>query len=176
MKHSILNILLPLVIAATFTTVASAQDLAADIRDKQAIADLYISAEETSTPLATTEIDKRVLKSFERNYGKVQGVRWFQTGKGYGVSFKNNGIRTIVFYTSNAAVDSYINYYSESKMPAYVRTLVKTNFPDFSITSVAEVHKGEVVAHIVTIQDSTTVKTMKVIGDEWEVTETLEKI
>src|SRR5688572_3088493 len=145
MKKIINYRLFPLVLGITFTVMTSAQEASADAKPtKETIA--YISPDEFSPAIPSTEIKKSVLKDFKRTYGNIQSARWFKTSKGYGVSFKQTGISTTVFYTGSGAVDSRVNYYFEDRLPSHVRSVIGANFYEYSISHVAEVHKGDVTA------------------------------
>lgn len=134
-------------------------------------ASVYTRPVETGEPVVYNEISTKVLRNFYKTYGDIDDAKWYKTTEGYAVSFKKDGMNTSIFYTHRGTFDSRINYYTEEKLPLHVRALVKSNFPDHAISHVTEVHKNDVVAHLVKIQDKKTVKTVKVIEGEWEVIE-----
>ena len=174
MKKIINYRFLPLILGITFTVMSSAQEASADVKPtKETIT--YISPDEFSPAIPSTEIKKSVLKDFKRTYGNIQSARWFKTSNGYGVSFQQAGISTRVFYTGNGAVDARIKYYFEDGLPSHVRSVVGANFYDYSISHVAEVQKGDVTAYVIKIQNSKYVKSVKVIDGEWELIESLVK-
>jgi hypothetical protein len=175
MKKLFVKGILPMILSASLTLSAASQEIAMDTRNRPATTKLYVPTENESESVSINEIDKRAVKSFNKAYGNISGARWFRADKGYGVSFKENEIRTTIFYSKNGAEESRINYYAEEKLPVHVRTLLKSNFPDFTISHVAEVNKKEVVSHVVTLQYKNTIKKVKVIDNEWEVMETLVK-
>jgi hypothetical protein len=151
-------------------SAAFAQEMANNSKSRA-----YVSPAEEGQPVVYNEISTKVLRSFYKTYGDIEGAKWYKTGQGFAVSFKQNGMSTSIFYTRTGAFDSRVNYYTEEKLPAAVRTLVKTNFPDYAISHITEVHKNDVIAHLVKIQDKTTVKTVKVIDGEWELIEDITK-
>ena len=174
MKKIINYRLFPLVLGITFTVITSAQEASADVKPaKETIT--YTNPDEFSPSIPSTEIKKSMLKDFKRSYGNIQSARWFRTNNGYGVSFKQTGISTTVFYTGSGAVDSRVSYYFEDKLPPHVRSIIGSNFYDYSITHVAEVHKNDVTAYVIKIQNSKYVKAVKVIDGEWELIESLVK-
>jgi hypothetical protein len=117
------------------------------------------------------DVNSKVLKSFYRSYGEVQNAKWFKTDNGFVVSFKNNELNTNVFYKNSGTVEYTIKYYFEEKLPAEVRHIVKSNFYDYSIILVSEVLMNNVTGYFVKIEDNSTIKTVRVIGEEWEVVE-----
>ncbi|GEM_PF-2336227 len=124
-----------------------------------------------SRPAPRNEISARALKDFNKTYGEVSDAKWYSIKTGFVVCFTDNGIKTSVFYSRTGAVDSRILYYAEDKLPAGIRHLVKSNFYDYTISFVNEVHKDGVTAFLVKIRNNKTLKTVKVIGGEWEVIE-----
>ena len=60
-------------------------------------------------------------------------------------------------------------------MPKDVRQLIKSNFYDYSITQVSEVQKDGSTGYFVKIEEKNSIKTIRVINEEWEVVESLVK-
>jgi hypothetical protein len=162
--------LFTLAAVSLIASVAIGQQIASNTKSR-----VTVTAAEDGEPVVYNEISTRVLRSFYKTYGDIEGAKWYKLEKGYAVSFKKDGMSTSIFYTRTGAFDSRVNYYTEEKLPVAVRTLVKTNFPDYSISTITEVHKDNVVAHVVKIEDKKTVKTVKVIDGEWELIEDLTK-
>jgi hypothetical protein len=53
--------------------------------------------------------------------------------------------------------------------------LVKSHFYDYAITYVTEVHKNDATAFYVIVEDASTIKTIKIVEDEWEVVKSMVK-
>lgn len=164
-----------LVIAALATSAACSQDLGMNTKTKNAPLAFNTTTATDNNAIAVDEINRKALRDFYRSYGEVTDARWTKTDNGYAVKFKKDGMSTVVFYTGRGAVDCIINYYSGEKLPENVRAIVRTTFYDYTISQVAEVHKNGVVAHVIKIEDKKTIKTIKVINGEYEVTEELTK-
>jgi len=116
-----------------------------------------------------------VLRSFYKTYGEISDAKWFKSATGFGVKFKYNGINKTVYYTLHGLVDTEILYYSENGLPPQIRHLVKSHFYDYAITYVTEVHKNDATAFYVKVEDASTIKTIKIVEDEWEVVENMVK-
>lgn len=175
MKKLILIALGIFALATIFGSRAFAQQVSAT-GNPQTENEIFARFEENKSTAAITEVDKRVLKAFSKANGSISNAQWYKLDKGYAVMFKGNGMRTTIYYANNGVVESRVNYYGEEKLPASVYSLIKSNFPGFTINSVVEVYKNSTLAHHVKLEGKSSVKTVKVIGDEWEVTETLTKI
>ena len=121
------------------------------------------------------DVNSKVLRSFYKSYGEVQDANWFKTDNGFAVSFNNKGMKTNVFYRNNGTEDYKIKYYFEEQLPTDVRHLVKTNFYDYSITQVSEVIKDNETGYFVKIESKYAIKSVRVIGDEFEIVEDMTK-
>jgi hypothetical protein len=126
-------------------------------------------------PIYTNNINARVLRSFHDSYGEVPDAKWVKSDNGFAVVFKDNGMNKTIYYKLNGSVDTEIFYYTEDKLPKQVRHLVKSHFYDYAITYVTEVRKNDAIAFYVKIEDASTIKTLKIVEEEWEVAETLIK-
>jgi hypothetical protein len=121
------------------------------------------------------EVNSKVLRSFSKTFGEKPGAKWFRTDNGFAVSFKNEQINTNVYYKTSGSIEYQINYYFEGQMPADVRHLIKSNFYDYTIVQVSEVVKDNTTGYFVKVEDKSSIKTIRVIGEEYEVIETLIK-
>lgn len=130
---------------------------------------------QVGSPHYISNINTKVLRSFYESYGEVPDARWFRADNGFGVVLKHNGMNKTIYYKRNGIVDAEIFYYTEDLLPKQVRHLVKSNFYDYAITYVTEVHKNDATAFYVKIEDSASIKTLKIVEEEWEVTNTMVK-
>ena len=130
-------------------------------------------AQDTVRPVKHVSI--KVLRSFIKTYGEVPDVKWVRTSNGYVASFGSKEINTIVHYKGSGAIDSWLLYYSEDRLSPAIRQLVKSNFYDYSITHVTEVHKNELTAYYLLLEDEKTIKTLKIADGEWEIEKTIYK-
>jgi hypothetical protein len=126
-------------------------------------------------PLHINEVNAKVLRSFHDSYGELPGVNWFNAEKGFLATFKHDGIKKNIYYNLKGAVESEIFYYTEDRMSPEMRHFVKSRFYDFGITHVTEVHKKGATAYYVKLEDRQVVQTVKIVGEEWEVVESLVK-
>jgi hypothetical protein len=125
--------------------------------------------------LFANDINSRVLRSFYNTYGELPDAKWVKTKGGFAVSFKTNNINHTIHYQMNGVMYSRIRYYFEKQLPPQVRHLVRSNFYDYTITHVTEVYKDDITAFYVKVEDPSTIKTIKIVDEEWEVVEKLAK-
>jgi hypothetical protein len=164
----------PLLVAllVLLTSAACTRKLALQsttIADSPGFVQINESAEKPVYPNAA------VIRNFYKAYGELTDAKWFKSATGFGVKFKYNGVKKTIYYTLHGLVDTEILYYSEDGLPPQIRHLVKSHFYDYAITYVTEVHKNDATAFYVIVEDASTIKTIKIVEDEWEVVKTMVK-
>ena len=175
MKKNIANCVAIMLIAFAVSTSANAQGIA--MNDKSKENSLYTSTDkgQTSEVNRVSEVNSKILRNFYRTYGEKTDATWSKTDNGFAVSFQNNEMKTNVYYRNSGAIDYKINYYFEDQLPKEIRHLIKSNFYDYSITQVSEVHKDDSIGYYVKIEDKHSIKTVRIMNEEWEVVESLVK-
>ena len=165
-------------VAALVTIITSAgctQKLAVESASRIDFAGVVQTNKAAGDPVYLNDINVDVLRSFYKTYGEIPGTKWFKSANGFGVTFKDNRMNKTIYYKLNGLVDTEILYYFEDQLPRQVRHLVKSHFYDYTITHVTEVHKNDATAFYVKVEDASTIKTLKIVEEEWEVTENLVK-
>jgi hypothetical protein len=170
-----LNAPLLAVFFATMTITACTRKLAVQSTPSTDAAVFAQTNKALSNPIPINNINAKVLRSFHDSYGEVPDTKWFKADDGFGVMFKHNRMSKTIYYKLNGSVDAEIFYYSEDQLPRQERDLVKSHFYDYAITYVTEVHKNGATAFYVKVEDASNIKTIKIVEEEWEVTENLVK-
>lgn len=174
MKKTIINCVATMLISGMLYSTANAQGIAMNNKEKQT--EEYASGKEQAGEAKKLgEVNSKILRSFYKSYGEQPDATWSKTDNGFAVSFKNDDVKTNVYYKNNGSEEYKINYYSEDQMPADIRHIIKSNFYDYAITQVSEVHKNNSLGYYVKVEDKYSIKTVRVMNEEWEVTETLVK-
>jgi hypothetical protein len=169
------NALLLAVLFAIMIITACTRKLVVQSAYKPDSAGIMQANNAADNPIYINNVNANVLRSFYNTYGEIHDTKWFKSDDGFGVMFKHNGMNKTTYYKLNGLVDTEIFYYSEDQLPKQVRHLVKSHFYDYAITYVTEVHKNDAIAFYVKIEDTSTIKTIKIVDEEWEVAETLVK-
>jgi len=164
-----------MLIALTLLSPAYSQGIAMNSKSNENSSYKAGDKENTNEINNNSEVNSKILKNFYRSYGEKPGAKWSKTDNGFAVSFKNNNMNTNVYYKNSGSVEYKINYYFEDQLPKDVRHIVKSNFYDYSITQVSEVHKNGSIGYFVKIEDKYFIKTVRVLNEEWEVVESLVK-
>jgi hypothetical protein len=125
----------------------------------------------TSDYSAKATANDRVISKFEKFYPNANGESWIKMKNGFAVRFFSNNIQQLVFLTKRGGVISSVRYYTEKELPSDVRGMIRYEYPTYSIKSVREIHASDTKAYLVTIEDATTWKTIRVVDGEMDVYE-----
>lgn len=117
----------------------------------------------------------KVYKDFSRHNKNVADLRIHKENDYTFLYFIADDIKTRSAYNKKGRWMHTIRYYAENKLPPAVRDIVKNSYQCFSISGVTEVNVQDKIAYLINIEDSKTWKTIKVVGDEMEVTQSFNK-
>lgn|GEM_PF-3521118 len=82
---------------------------------------------------------------------------------------------TRVFYDKKGRVRFTIDYYGEKELSREVKSIVKPVYYDYAIVSVQEVKLNGRSIYLIDLQDSNTLKTVRVADGEMELVQTLNR-
>lgn len=118
------------------------------------------------------DISTKAVQNFISCYPEVTDVKWFKSSCGLtGAYFEKDNTRTWAYYDKTGICHYIIRHYYEEKLSAPIKELLRDKFPGFCIFHISEVTKNEKIAYVVKLQNKTSWKTVKIIGDEMEVVE-----
>jgi len=120
-------------------------------------------------------INIRAVRDFVKRHEDITNVKWYETDSEFLASFTKDSIKTHVFYTKKGDFLATIKYYYENRLPVSIRHIIRSNYYDYSIFHITEVHVNNQVAYVVKIQDDKYWKVIKVVNDEMEMIEIIEK-
>ena len=106
-----------------------------------------VSAEST-----TTIINKKAVKSFNRNYPTSASVKWFDSGDMLEAYFVENGKQNRVYYRPKGTWFRTLTSYDESLLSNDIKSLVTETFSNYKITNVTEVHEGIMNCHFINLE------------------------
>lgn len=117
----------------------------------------------TTHLLNRNEINLRAFRDFLSRYDQEDCVSWFSTPNGgYEAYFIGDGYGNRVIYDQKGIwVFSLINY-GENKLPRNIRSIVKSAYFDFDIVLAEEIQMNEGTEYIVTLEDSSDIRIVKV--------------
>ncbi|OQP63968.1 hypothetical protein A3860_21335 [Niastella vici] len=121
-------------------------------------------------------ISIKALHDFNKTYKTVTNEDWYIIQKGFMAKFTQQGIQHRIIYNKNGKWVATFRYYNEDQLPAEVRHLVKSTWYDAAIRQVSEVSFGGKTAYLVSIEDNTSLKTIKVVNNEMELFQEMVKL
>jgi hypothetical protein len=176
MKNKFLACFTGALLTWTITGIAYTQSLAGIKNDKyQTLLEYHIPVPEQLSPancpgfFYRNEINIKAVRNFLREFKNVAAVKWFKENNGSAVHFTMDGFNTKVYYDKKGNYECLIRSYAEAQLPREVRHLVKSNFYDFSFYNISEIRFKERSIYIVTLEDKTCRKKIKVENGEMEV-------
>ncbi len=122
-------------------------------------------------------INLHAMKDFMNRYKEVAGVLWYKIDGGFKAEFTSGEITTSVVYKENGTWLHTIKTFGEKDLAKDIRAIVKRSYYDFNITSVEEVQVPGKDDHIfiVHVQDTATIKLLRICDGELQVYKTINK-
>jgi hypothetical protein len=139
-------------------------------------ATLSSAAMAATTP---TGVSERAKKTFVKTFPKAESINWTESKSGdlYTAYFWLYDVKTVANFDQDGQLISVLRYYGEDRLPLTVLTLVKNKYSDKTISGVTEFSKNgnEDVAYYIKLEDAAHWYTVKVVGNDMEQTEKLDK-
>jgi len=105
------------------------------------------------TVTATTNVEKAVTSSFEQKFPDALDAQWYRMSKKYLVKFMMTDQQNSALMKRNGQIVYHIAYGYEKDLPSDVRMIVRTHYPDFSITKSIRVEEAGRTIWVVNLQD-----------------------
>jgi hypothetical protein len=131
--------------------------------------------ESTSDYAAKATANDRAIAKFGKFFPNASSESWTNTKNGFAVRFTSNNMQQLVFLTKHGNVIASIKYYSEKQLPSDVRMSVRYAYPDYSIKSAREINAANSIAYLITIEDATSWKTIRIVNGDMDVYEEYKK-
>ena len=128
----------------------------------------YLYDNTNSTAADARVISMKALRSFAKSFKNISGEKWYKVSDGFMASFSDNGIETKVAYDSKGIFHCTLRTLNETQLPFDVRDVVKSKYYDFKILVAYEI-KHDNTVYILKIEDSKTLKTLRVADGEMEI-------
>ena len=98
--------------------------------------------------------------------------KWYKIADGFVADFTSDGISNRIFYTKAGQWAASLKEYSENKLPANIRRIVKSEYYDYKINYVEEIETRltrDMPTYIIHAEDDTSIKLIRVCGEEMDV-------
>lgn len=171
------------IIATAVLAVAAINNAGAQLAFGNAsISDIMYFDDSTTNPgmanYSTSDlstINVRAVKNFQKAF-KGANASWYKAEDGgYVANFKNGEVKNIIAYDAKGDLHHSIRYYEEKFLPRDVRSSVKGTYFDYEIAGVSEVSINDQVIYIITLQNETSIKMVRVCDGEMEEIKSLKR-
>ena len=128
--------------------------------------------------MAPVRANDRAIAHFSANYQGAQNVNWYTLSNEniYCVSHKGDTVNR-VFYDKHGFWKYTLLSYPGYDLPKSVKELVTDYFKCYRVTSVTEVHANNIEpVYVVNIENDDNIKVIRVIGDDIDVQQDMEKM
>lgn len=115
------------------------------------------------------DIADNVQKKFQKAFPGITPQSWAKIDNGYEVVFKNGNVQNRIFLSRKGNINFRISYYSEAELPADIRMRVKSVYYDYNIFSVQEINRDKVKVYLVSLEDKSTWKIIRIDENGMEV-------
>lgn len=105
------------------------------------------------TVTAATNVEKAVTSSFDRSFPDALDAQWFRMSKKYLVRFMMTDQQNSALMKTDGQIVYHIAYGYEKDLPSDVRMIVRTHYPDFSITKAITVKEQDRTIWVVNLED-----------------------
>lgn len=127
------------------------------------------AARENARPAtAGANVNVKVQRAFERNFGAQAAQNWSAVGQGFLNRFYVDGIPTNALYTGNGKLVYTIAYGTEEQLPSDVKSLVKAHYHNYGINAATEIKEEGRHIWVVQLQSGETVATARIENNELE--------
>jgi hypothetical protein len=127
-----------------------------------------ILSTESSPKVDAADVNTKALKDFNKSFKNISGEQWYKVMDGFIASFKENEIETKVAYDQKGKWHCTVRTFGENQLPSDVRDLVKSRYYDYKILVIYEIRHDNTV-YILKIEDTSTLKTLRVADGEIEI-------
>ena len=121
-----------------------------------------------SKDASASGISSRAVKNFNKTYKKAGNISWFVIQDGFLAEFKDDGIKTNVYYDRKGNNRGTIRSFLEDKLPKEIRHTVKSKYYDYQIYFAQEVNVNDKTAFLVYLKDEKSYKTIRVIDGDMD--------
>ncbi len=115
------------------------------------------------------DINIKAVRDFIKSFKNVTNEKWYRVSDGFIAHFTQDGIETKVAYDQKGVFHCTLRTLNESQLPTAIRAAVKSKYYDFKILVAYEITHDSDPVYIFKIEDSKTLKMLRVVDGEIEI-------
>jgi hypothetical protein len=158
--------ILTLFISAEISAQAPSDPIIASYNEERPMPKFIVKVEAPNNP----DVSTKALLSFHKNFGNVANVKWSVVENKYMAQFTFESRRTRVLFGKNGQIVYTISQGTVKSLPADTRRAVRSVYYDYDITMATEVQSLDKKAWFISLEDETSIITIRVM--DGEITET----
>ncbi len=119
--------------------------------------------------ISTIGADKaavRATRDFWNRVGEQKDEHWYKLSNGYQAVYTEGRVQARYMYDQKGQWKYSMLTYTERELPTEVRALVRSNYYDYAIGWVKEVHEEEAIVYVVHLEDAVSWKDLAVQDGE----------
>lgn len=127
---------------------------------------------EDANPLSG--INAKAIKDFSKSNKDVDNATWLTNKEGFTATFKANDVYNVIYYNKKGQWEGALKGYTEDKLAADLRKMIKRVYYDYAITYIHEaetVNSNHEPTYIIHMQNDTTLMLLRIYDGEMEVFE-----
>ncbi|MEO6228705.1 MAG: hypothetical protein ABJB11_12860 [Ferruginibacter sp.] len=127
---------------------------------------------ENTNPLS--EINTKAIKDFSKSHKNVSNPNWVANKEGFAATFKVNDVYNVVYYNKKGRWMGNLKGYTEDKLAADLRKMIKRVYYDYAITYVHEAEMAESnhePTYIIHMQNDKALMLLRIYDGEMEIWE-----
>ena len=182
MKKNLLNFLLAGCLtlgsfSGIYSQLSSVNNAKFNQTEIMAASRVFVASESDRAALQNMKkISAKMFDKFSKSFADASDILITPVDGQFRVNCMTNNSKNILYFSKKGKLQQSIRYYKSSMLPQDVVFLVRNDYPEYTISSEAvEVTVGKKTGHIVTIENCTRIKKLKVVDGEMEVYEEFEK-
>ncbi|MEO6550636.1 MAG: hypothetical protein ABIN94_21705 [Ferruginibacter sp.] len=117
-------------------------------------------------------ISPKALKNFTKSFKGVSGESWEKIDHGYSAKFASNGVNTRLYYDAQGNWSGSLKGYTEDKMARDLRSIVKREYYDYTITYVQEaqtIESNGIPTYIIHVEDKDYIKLLRIYDGQMSI-------
>ena len=114
-------------------------------------------------------INKRAIRQFVSWYKGIENEKWYQVGNGMIVKFQEKGLENMAAFNTKGHWLFTITYLNESQLPERIRSLIKSDYPDYVISTIESLENSSTSLYIVHMQNESSWKNLRIFEEQMDI-------
>ena len=121
------------------------------------------------------DVNTKILKHFNKAFRDAKNVKWTQLDNNFLATFTEGNIITHSLFDKKGHLIYSIDYFLEKELPAKIKDIVMSNYPQYAITSVARIQQDGQKIWIVKLASKANYLAIRIENGQMEEVENFEK-